>query len=122
MVEAFKAHGLGLVLDIVPNHMGIGGAANPLWLDVLEWGPDSAYAHWFDIDWSSCKILVPFLGDQYGKVLESGTAIAKSESVTDADLKTQFDQMAVQMDRQNRIAGPGTPHGKLSIQKADPQK
>src|SRR5262249_46347017 len=51
MITAFHAYGLRTILDFVPNHMGVGGADNPLWLDVLEWGPDSAYAGWFDIDW-----------------------------------------------------------------------
>jgi (1->4)-alpha-D-glucan 1-alpha-D-glucosylmutase len=78
MTEAFKAHGLGQLLDIVPNHMGVGGADNPLWLDVLEWGPEAAHAGWFDIDWDPerrylhDKILVPLLGDQYGVELEHG--------------------------------------------------
>jgi len=78
MVAAFKSHGLGQILDFVPNHMGVGGADNPWWLDVLEWGPDSQFAGWFDIDWETDreylrqKLLVPFLGDQYGAVLESG--------------------------------------------------
>src|SRR5512133_1138818 len=51
MVAAFRNNGLGQVLDFVPNHIGIGGADNPWWLDVLEWGPASEYAGWFDIDW-----------------------------------------------------------------------
>ena len=51
MVTAFRDSGLGQVLDFVPNHMGVGGADNPWWLDVLEWGPASEYAGWFDIDW-----------------------------------------------------------------------
>ncbi len=78
MVEAFKANGLGQILDFVPNHMGVGGADNPWWLNVLEWGPDSEFAGWFDIDWETDrlylrqKLLVPFLGDHYGKVLKSG--------------------------------------------------
>jgi (1->4)-alpha-D-glucan 1-alpha-D-glucosylmutase len=78
MVAAFRAQGLGQVLDFVPNHMGVGGADNPWWLDVLEWGADSNYAGWFDIDWDpdrrylTGKLLVPFLGEQYGTVLESG--------------------------------------------------
>ena len=53
MIEAFRREGLGRILDIVPNHMGVWGADNPLWLDVLEWGPQSQYAGWFDIDWSA---------------------------------------------------------------------
>ncbi len=78
MVAAFKANGLGQILDFVPNHMGVGGADNPLWLDVLEWGPQSDYAGWFDIDWDpdrrylKDKLLVPFLGDQYGSELKGG--------------------------------------------------
>src|SRR4051794_31792478 len=50
MVEAFRSNNLGQILDFVPNHMGVGGADNPMWLDVLEWGRDSMYAGWFDID------------------------------------------------------------------------
>ncbi len=78
MVAAFAEHGLKQILDFVPNHMGVGGADNPLWLDVLEWGPDSIHAGWFDIDWDPDsryligKLLVPFLGEQYGVALESG--------------------------------------------------
>src|SRR5690606_13507859 len=53
MAAAFRTEGLGLLLDIVPNHMGIGGAANDVWLDVLRWGPASPHATRFDIDWRS---------------------------------------------------------------------
>ncbi|MCW2823375.1 MAG: treY [Aeromicrobium sp.] len=60
---AIRDAGLGLVIDIVPNHMSIEvPAANPFWWDVLTHGPSSAYAHWFDIDWSRERILVPVLG------------------------------------------------------------
>ena len=78
MNAALAQNGLKQVLDFVPNHMGVGGADNPLWLDVLEWGPNSAHAGWFDIDWDPDrrylrdKLLVPFLGDQYGAALEAG--------------------------------------------------
>ncbi len=83
MNAALAQNGLKQVLDFVPNHMGVGGADNPLWLDVLEWGPDSAHAGWFDIDWDPDrrylrdKLLVPFLGDQYGAVLEAGQLCLK---------------------------------------------
>src|SRR5690606_26119137 len=83
MVDAFGAVGLETVLDVVPNHMGVSGADNPLWLDVLEWGLDSAYAEWFDIDWNPHrgylheKLLVPVLGDQYGIELDAGNLVLK---------------------------------------------
>jgi (1->4)-alpha-D-glucan 1-alpha-D-glucosylmutase len=88
MAAAFRENELGQILDFVPNHMGVGGADNPWWLDVLEWGPESEYAGWFDIDWESDrrylqnKLLVPFLGDQYGAVLESGGLVLKFEPKT----------------------------------------
>jgi (1->4)-alpha-D-glucan 1-alpha-D-glucosylmutase len=78
MIAAFRSNGLRPIMDFVPNHMGIGGSDNPLWLDVLEWGPESAYAGWFEIDWQADrlflrdKLLVPFLGDQYGIELHGG--------------------------------------------------
>ena len=78
MIHAFRREGLQRILDFVPNHMGVGGADNPLWLDVLEWGPESRYAGWFDIDWSAHdgagqnKLLAPVLGEQYGEALRSG--------------------------------------------------
>ena len=71
-------HGLGLILDIVPNHMGIGAACNAWWMDVLENGPSSSYSSYFDIDWHPVnpqlenKVLLPILEDQYGNVLEEG--------------------------------------------------
>ena len=77
-IAALHEHGMGLLLDFVPNHMGVGGADNPWSLDVLEWGVASPYARYFDIDWQppdpdlAGKVLLPFLGDQYGKVLEAG--------------------------------------------------
>jgi len=86
MCAAFKRNGLKQILDFVPNHMGVGGADNPLWLDVLEWGIESRYARWFDIDWEPehqylrGKVLVPFLGDQYGIELENGKLILKFDA------------------------------------------
>lgn len=77
LVEDFDSRGMGLLLDFVPNHMGI-DPANPWWSDVLENGEASAYATFFDIDWHPAKseldgkILLPILEDQYGVVLERG--------------------------------------------------
>jgi (1->4)-alpha-D-glucan 1-alpha-D-glucosylmutase len=64
LVAALRAAGLGLVVDIVPNHVGIAvPAANPAWWDVLRHGRDSRYATWFDIDWSRPRIVIPVLAD-----------------------------------------------------------
>src|SRR5947209_2888360 len=76
--QALKAHDLGLILDFVPNHVGVHFADNPWWLDVLEWGPASPHAVSFDIDWdilpyrSRAGVLLPILGSSYGKALDQG--------------------------------------------------
>jgi len=78
MAAALRRHDLGQVLDIVPNHMGIAEAANRWWMDILENGPASPHASFFDISWDAPhaalhnRVLLPILGDQYGAVLESG--------------------------------------------------
>ena len=75
--ERLRELKLGQVLDTVPNHMAV-GSRNRYWWDVLENGPSSQFALWFDIDWHSAevrlqnKILIPVLGDQYGRVLSNG--------------------------------------------------
>ena len=76
--EALRAHGLAHLVDFVPNHMGISTGSNPWWRDVLENGPCSLSARFFDIDWEPAeaalgnKVLLPILGDQYGLTLERG--------------------------------------------------
>ena len=75
-VAALAARDMGHILDLVPNHMGIAQSANPWWMDVLENGPSSRFAHFFDIEWRPVKdeladkVLIPILGDQYGAELE----------------------------------------------------
>ncbi|MQA29032.1 MAG: malto-oligosyltrehalose synthase [Luteitalea sp.] len=75
-IDAMTARGMGHVLDLVPNHMGIARSANPWWMDVLENGPSSRFARFFDIEWRPVKdeladkVLIPTLGNQYGVVLE----------------------------------------------------
>jgi (1->4)-alpha-D-glucan 1-alpha-D-glucosylmutase len=77
LVDALHAHGMGLILDFVPNHMGV-GSDNVWWLDVLEWGQESPYARYFDINWDAIRpdlkgrVLLPVLGDHYGVILENG--------------------------------------------------
>ena len=75
-ISALRARGMGHIVDVVPNHMGIAKSANPWWQDVLENGPSSRYATVFDIDWTPLKpelehkVLLPVLGDTYGAILE----------------------------------------------------
>jgi (1->4)-alpha-D-glucan 1-alpha-D-glucosylmutase len=103
-VAELHAHGMGQMLDFVPNHMGITEPLNAWWMDVLENGPSSIYAPYFDIDWRPLKeelrdkVLLPILSDQYGRVLERG------------ELKVHFDAGAFYLtyyDHQFPIA-PGT--------------
>lgn len=71
-----KQRGIGILADVVPNHMCIDDPANQWWWDVLENGPSSPFAHYFDINWNPPKrdlvnkVLLPILGDQYGRILE----------------------------------------------------
>ena len=77
LTAALHAHGMGLIVDFVPNHMGIGGD-NAWWRDVLEWGEQSPFARYFDINWHAVRtdldgrVLLPVLGGQYGVILEKG--------------------------------------------------
>ena len=85
LVAELRLHRMGLILDIVPNHMGVGGNDNAWWSDVLEWGRASPYAEYFDIDWEPPdvalrgRMLAPFLGKSYGGALNDG------------DLRLEFD-------------------------------
>jgi (1->4)-alpha-D-glucan 1-alpha-D-glucosylmutase len=97
-VTALHNHDMGLILDIVPNHMGVMGSDNAWWLDVLENGEASVYADFFDIDWLKeelqGKVLVPVLHDHYGAVLES------------SELKLMFNSARGEFDiwyRENRF-------------------
>src|SRR5499427_4666775 len=75
---ALKRNDLGLILDFVPNHVGVHHADNPWWLDMLEWGPASPHAASFDVDWEQLPyrrrggVLLPILGSPYGEALERG--------------------------------------------------
>ncbi len=78
LAAVLRSNGCHIILDFVPNHMGIEGLLNQRWRDVLEHGPQSRYASFFDIQWKAeqnedhPRVLVPLLADQYGKVLEQG--------------------------------------------------
>ena len=85
LCATLKENGLGQVLDIVPNHMAIPGRENPWWWDVLENGPSSRYAGYFDLEWDPPEaklrniVLLPVLGDHYGRVLERGELCLERE-------------------------------------------
>ena len=95
-VRELKSLGMGLILDIVPNHMGVGHGTNPWWQNVLENGESSEYADYFDIDWRPLntelhgKVLLPVLGSSYGEVLERGEL--KLEYEEGAFLVTYYDK------------------------------
>lgn len=86
LINELHKYNMGQILDIVPNHMCISSKENVWWMDVLENGPGSIYANFFDIDWDPTKkelknkILLPILGDQYGKVLENQELTLKFEA------------------------------------------
>lgn len=81
LVRNLQDADMGLILDFVPNHMGVGRADNTWWLDVLEWGPQSEYAPFFDIEWSASPygrrdtVVLPILGTSYGEALERGDIV-----------------------------------------------
>src|SRR5438309_4016333 len=87
-VAELHAHSMGQVLDFVPNHVGIAEPLNEWWMDVLENGPSSRFAPYFDIDWQPLKsdlrdkVLLPILSDQYGRVLERGELQVRFEEGT----------------------------------------
>lgn len=103
-VQALATHGMGQVLDFVPNHMSVDPVANRWWRDVLEDGPASPFARFFDIDWDpvkpelKAKVLLPVLGDHYGLVLERG------------ELQLCYDDgaLVLRYGEQSRPIDPGT--------------
>lgn len=88
LCASLKANDVGLILDFVPNHMGVGHADNAWWLDVLEWGQKSRHAASFDIDWDALPhrrhpgVLLPILGKPYGDVLQAGEIELKYDAAT----------------------------------------
>jgi (1->4)-alpha-D-glucan 1-alpha-D-glucosylmutase len=92
LAQEAHAHGMGLVLDIVPNHMGI-GPDNPYWDDLLARGRASRYAEWFDVEWRAPtrrlagKVLLPILGDTLEQVLARGEL---SLDVSDQGVRVRY--------------------------------
>lgn len=99
LVAALRAEQMGLIVDFVPNHMAVGGDANPWWLDVLEWGMRSEYSYFFDIQWNSPdpllkgQILLPFLRADYGEVLASGEITLHFDAATGSFYAKHYDHV-----------------------------
>lgn len=97
LIVALRQQSMGLIVDFVPNHMAVGGDANPWWLDVLQWGVASPYAHFFDIQWNSHdplmkgQLLVPFLRTDYGEVLAAGEITLHFDADAGAFFASHFD-------------------------------
>lgn len=86
LIDALRRRGMGAIVDIVPNHMGVGGSSNRWWNDVLEWGARSRFARHFDIDWHASdpalqrKVLLPCLGRPYGEALAAGDIALRADA------------------------------------------
>ncbi len=97
LCAALKEHDLGLILDFVPNHMGVGHSDNAWWLDVLEWGQKSPHAASFDIDWDALPhrrhpgVLLPILGKPYGDILQAGEIEIKFDEASGSFAAWYFD-------------------------------
>ncbi|HEV3472204.1 MAG TPA: malto-oligosyltrehalose synthase, partial [Actinomycetota bacterium] len=104
MTTALESYGLGHIADVVPNHMAVPDRANRWWWDVLKHGPQSRYASYFDIDWDPPEarikrhILMPILGDHYGRVLWTG----------DIGLARESDELVVTYGEHVLPLAPGT--------------
>jgi (1->4)-alpha-D-glucan 1-alpha-D-glucosylmutase len=109
MSAKLRHYGMGLVLDTVPNHMAA-SYENPWWMDVLENGPSSAFASYFDIDWNPVtskaaflqenRVLLPILGDLYGNVLESGQLTLRIE---DTGVSVRYYETRLPLDPKSYI-------------------
>jgi (1->4)-alpha-D-glucan 1-alpha-D-glucosylmutase len=119
LVRAAHGAGLGILLDIVPNHMSIAGTANRWWVDVLENGPASYYAHYFDVDWGGLdeRVLLPVLGERYGRALTSGgLVIARDRAALEVRAgEVRFPLSPTALGRIVRRAGDRISHSELQF-------
>ncbi len=119
-ITALHSHGMGQLLDVVPNHMGIVGNENQWWNDILENGPSSPFAGFFDVDWLPVqpalreKVLLPLLGNPYGKALEARQIQLSFDSAGGAFQIHYFDHVFP--------VGPRTYQGILSHRLAELEK
>ncbi len=124
-IDELRARGMGLILDVVPNHMSVGGP-NDWWADVLEHGPASPFANYFDIAWNDHprdrlhgKVLLPILGQSYGAEIEGGRiriefadgrfAVHCGDVRLPADPRTYANLLGPALDTLRETAGPDDP-------------
>lgn len=113
MARSLRVHGIGLLLDIVPNHMAVGGDDNRYWLDVLARGRESRYAEWFDINWTpddpelTGRVLLPLLGEPYPQALRSGALRLVFDHDTDTFAVWAHDTHKLPLDPQSYEAVVG---------------
>lgn len=126
LCEALQRHGLKLLLDIVPNHMAIATHENRWWQDVLEKGPSSPYADFFDVDWEGGsepgRVLLPVLGDHIGRVLDAGQIQLRREG---GKLFFQYFDRRFPLSAESLAEWPGLPQASdedLAALNADPLK
>ncbi len=114
MAGVLREHGMGQMLDVVPNHMGVMAPGNVWWSDVLENGPAAMHAAYFDIEWHPLnadlqgKVLLAALGDQYGAALEKGELRLRFDP-EQGDFSVEYHQHRFPIDPREypRILGPG---------------
>ena len=116
LVAALRSAGLGIIVDIVPNHMAVGGMENAWWGDVLQHGQASRYATFFDIDWNSTdpalrgKLLAPFLGEPYGEALRSGAITLARNDDGGAPVIRYFANRFPIRDEDRAVVAASSPH------------
>jgi len=125
LVSELRGHGMGLVVDIVPNHMGTCGRHNPWWWDLLKYGPASRYARYFDVEWEApipdCRgrILLPVLGDRYARVLARGELALVGE---EGEVTVAYHEHRFPLDPETLPEPAGLDDRELAAWSADPDK
>ncbi|MGA4645527.1 malto-oligosyltrehalose synthase [Limisphaera sp. 4302-co] len=124
LVAELRRRGMGLVVDIVPNHMGICGPHNPWWWDLLKHGPASRFARYFDVEWEApipdCRgrVLLPVLGDLYGRVLARGEVKLVRES---GEIRVAYHQHRFPLDPETLPDTADLDDPALAALSADPE-
>jgi (1->4)-alpha-D-glucan 1-alpha-D-glucosylmutase len=109
LVAALRSRGMGLVIDIVPNHMGVAGGENLWWNDVLKLGQASPFANFFDVDWSQ-KLLLPILGAPLERVLAEGSISVDTQPAPQLVVYSEH-RLPLRPQDHHDLPQAGDPHG-----------